>query len=226
MVSANSCCQEPPDRLARFKLAPKNEPSAHAAPTFSTFRVYFTPETPVHFAFRALLFPEIRTRFRVRSSRAVWRHTQATRTTSEGFPLRKGARLDRSPAEPVPSWRFSPLRLSLSSRWTRLPGSSSHVLGGLPAEASCGRNPRPPAPQSLTQRRTRLRAPRPKAGRLSSFPNRTLHPKVLAPFRSREDLHSPEGEWTVPAPLGSATCSPTSAASSVAEGDGSRSRRR
>ena len=143
-----------------------------------------------------------------------------------GFPLRKGARLDRSPAEPVPSWRFPPLRLSLSSRWTRLPGSSSHVLGGLPAEASCGRNPRPPAPQSLTQRRTRLRAPRPKAGRLSSFPNRTSHPKVLAPFRSREDLHSPEGEWTVPAPLGSATCSPTSAASSVAEGDGSRSRRR
>jgi len=185
-----SCCQEPPSRLFCLERAPKSTLLAPEAPTCSAFRVCFTPETPVHFAFRALLLPEIRTRLRVRSSHAVLHRTLSTLTASKGFPLRKGIQLSRSPIEPMPSWRFPPLRLSLSSRWTRLPDSSSHVLGDLLTEASCGRNPRPPAPQSLAQRRIRLHASRPKARSTLLVPELDFTPEGARsfPFPNRTPL--------------------------------------
>jgi len=42
-----SCRQEPPGRLSRTEHAPKSTLLAPEAPTFSAFRVCFTPETPV-----------------------------------------------------------------------------------------------------------------------------------------------------------------------------------
>ena len=66
----------------------------------------FHPENTYALTFKAFLLPEIRTRFRVRSFRAVSHRTLSILTASKGFPLWKGIPTSRNPLKPMPSWCF------------------------------------------------------------------------------------------------------------------------
>jgi hypothetical protein len=98
-------------------------------PWSRSFQVCFTLKTPMSFYLQgfALLsgpktFPPsiLPCRFRLHSDK---------RRDSEGLiPEGGGAKVNRSSLPLLPSWLFSPLRLSFSSPLTRLPESSSYAL--------------------------------------------------------------------------------------------------
>lgn len=90
------------------------------------FRPGNAPELDV---FRAFSRPKRRTRFRGRSSRAVWLRALAQGTAAKGCTLREAEVADAEATDHLHAlMTFSPLRPSLPPPWHRLPGTSSHAL--------------------------------------------------------------------------------------------------